>query len=74
MTQTKINALSTAALSLTALEGTQAAAQEIATAASTPDIQGVLSVVLQIIVAVSTLFKLFKKEPKKETETTKKTK
>ena len=74
MTQTKINALSTAALSLTALEGTQAAAQEIATAASTPDIQGVLSVVLQIIVAVSTLFKLLKKEPKKETETTKKTK
>jgi len=73
MQQNKINALTTAALSLTALEGTQAAAQEIA-AATTPDIQGVLSVVLQIIVAVSTLFKLFKKEPKNEAPTTKKTK
>jgi hypothetical protein len=74
MTQTKINALTTATLSLTALEGTQAAAEQIAEAASTPDIQGVLSVFLQIIVAVSTLFKLFKKEPKKATEKTETTK
>jgi hypothetical protein len=74
MLQSKINTLTTAALSLTALNGTEAAAAEIATATATPDIQGLLSVLLQIIVAASTLFKLFKKEPKKEIETVKKTK
>lgn len=68
MTQSKINSLTTAALSLTALSGTEAAATEIANATSSPDIQGVLSVLLQIVVAVSTLFKLFKKEPKKKTD------
>jgi len=68
MTQSKINSLTTAVLSLTALNGTEAAATEIANATTTPDLQGVLSVLLQIVVAVSTLFKLFKKEPKKKIE------
>lgn len=66
MTQSKINAVTTAILSVTALEGTNAAASQIAEAAQTPDIQGILSTVMQIIVACATLFKLFKKEPKKE--------
>jgi hypothetical protein len=69
MIQSKINAITTAVLSLAALEGTNAAAAEIVTATATPDFQGVLSVILQIIVAASTLFKLFKKEPKKAVET-----
>ena len=64
--QNKINALSTGVLSLTALNGTQAVSEQIANVTATPDIQGVLSVVLQLVVAISTLFKLFKKETKKE--------
>jgi hypothetical protein len=66
MIQSKVNAITTAVLSLTALNGTEAVATEIAQAAQTPDIQAILSTVLQIIVSVATLFKLFKKEPKKE--------
>jgi len=64
--QNKVNAITTGVLSLTALNGTQAVSEQIANVTATPDIQGVLSVVLQLVVAISTLFKLFKKETKKE--------
>ena len=62
MTKDKISALGTGILSMTALNGSAEVASEVATAIQTPDLQGILNTVLQLIVSAVTLWKLIKKD------------
>jgi hypothetical protein len=65
MTKT-LNTIGTGLLSITAVEGAPQIAEVLTEAVSTPDYSQVLQIVLQILVSVGTLIKLFKTDKKKE--------
>jgi hypothetical protein len=65
MTKT-LNTIGTGLLSVTAVEGAPQIAEVLTEAVSTPDYSQVLQIVLQILVSVGTLIKLFKTDKKKE--------
>lgn len=68
MTKESLATIGTGLISVTAVSGAPEIAQAVAEAASTPDYSQVLQIVLQILVSVGTLIKLFKSDKKKEGE------
>ncbi len=67
ITKESLNTLGIAAISSTAIEGSQQVAQVLTeVAAAPPDYTSILQVIIQIAIGIGTLLKLFKKEKKND--------
>jgi hypothetical protein len=69
ITKETINTLGIAAISSTAIEGSEKVAQVLTeVAAAPPDFTGILQIIIQIAIGIGTLLKLFKKEKKNDVD------